>query len=428
MSLEWAVFDGRVSGGNLAAVRRMLVDATEAERLVFGREVEARLRAMKPEDWWRSPVDPSGGYGLAVLGTAPSAAKAAALLGRRDMREKWSRIPVQLAVDVVHARALPWLGDLGVRLAERLDRQGDAESWRLVAALLNEAGTSPPITEGVLRGWLVDLADDHAPLTDRLRRSPYLDLLLPAVFEIDGMGGQLSWLEWGRSTDRPAFPAAVAALVAEGRLERRTILDATVDRLVRGDRPAWLRPFVLLHEALAPTPDELAGHALDYARLLPDAPSATAGLAQRALRTVDDAGRLDLDTLLDVSRPTLVRTEKTLVKAQLTWLDRVARRNPARAADVLATVAAAFDHPSLDIQDRALTLISRHAPHLHADPLARLAAAATGLAGDLPPRAAALFGPRRSTSPAQGQIIGVPRPVRPDAKALAAIPHPGRPD
>jgi hypothetical protein len=420
MSLAWESIQQLARAGNDASVAAALLDATEAERLAFAPAVEAGLKAMKPEDRWQNTRDPSGSFALAVLGTAPTAAKAAALLGRRDMRDKWDRIPVARVIEIVRARRLPWIDDLGQRLAGRLSAQEAwSGGWRFVAAVLAESGGTPPVTEGVVRGWLaqVEQWDEARPYVDRLRDSPYLDLLLPAVFEFSGLGGELNSLTWDdaakRWTSTSAFPAAVATLVAEGRLERKTILDLTVDRLVRGDRPAFLRQFATLHDLLAPGVDELAGHAPDYARLLPDAPSPVAVLAQRALRAVDDAGLLELDTLLETSRPTLVRKEKALVKAQLSWLDRVARRDTGRVGEVLETVAVAFGHPALDIQDRALTLIERRAAGADAGTLARLAALASGLGGDLPARAAKLFG---TGTPAAGS------PLAPSAPGSSSSP------
>lgn len=399
MSLVWEILRDKIGQADSRAVADQLVAATEPERLALARDLEAHVKAMQPDQWWQPRRHPSGPVALAALGTMPSAARAAALLNRRNLRDNWAQVPVPHALRVVRARELPWLGDLAGRLAAKLTAD-DAwrGGWPFVAALFAESGAALPVTEGFVVGWLVALErhepDRHDPLADRLRRSPYLDALLPAVFEIDGLGAHLTSMTVydagsDRWTDIPAFPPAIAALVAEGRLERKAILAATIDRLVRGDRPAWLRPFALLHDELAPTLDELTGHTLDYAQLLPGAPPTVAGLAQRALRAVDDAGRLDLDTLLDISRPTLVRKEKTLVKAQLTWLDRVARREAGRVGEILETVAAAFDHPALDIQERALTLIEKHAPGLD---LSWLPGCAAGLGGDLPARVARLSG------------------------------------
>ncbi|WP_433367868.1 DUF6493 family protein [Actinoplanes sp. CA-142083] len=407
MSLGWGALRHRAEQGDVDGVREMLLEAGEEERRSFA----TGLKDLSPEDWWRS----AGAYGLVILGTAPTAAKAATLLARRDMRDRWSQIPVPHAVAVVRARELPWVGDLGGRLAERLNpREAWSGGWEFVAALLAESGTAPPLTEGVVRGWLSGVLQyDQRPFADRLRHSPYLDLMMPALFEMDGIGAELNGYSWDHETSTPTFPAAVATLVAEGRLDRTTILDATIDRLVRGDRPAWLRPFALLHDRLAPTAGEMAGHAPDYARLLPDAPSAIAGLAQKALRAVDEAGLLELDMLLEASRPTLVRKEKALVKAQLSWLDRVARRESSPA--VVEVMGAAFEHPALDIQERALTLIARRAGLLDAEALGDLGSAASQLGGDLPGRAALVFesSPPVSVSPpapVAGPVSSAPPP------------------
>jgi hypothetical protein len=426
MSLQWGVLDRLTRAGEIGELTGLLLGATEDERLAFAKEFETRVKAVSSDDWWQAKHNPANGYALIAIACLPSAARTTALLCRRDMRDSWGRIPAGRFLEIARARQLPWLGDLGIRLAGRISaRDAWSDEWQLAAAVLRAAQVDPPVTEGVVRGWLQELHEiqlDRKPvlLADRLRASPYLDLLLPAVFTVDGIGQALNVGHYDPQDNRwqstPMFPSAVAQLVAEGRLDRRTIYAATVERLVRGDRPAWLRPFALLHEALAPATDELADHALDYARLLSDAPSPIAAIAQRALRTLDDAGRLELETALEASRPVLVRKEKALVKAQLTWLDKIARREPDRGAEVLVAIAAAFDHPALDIQERALTLIERHGARLDPSTAAELADAATGLAGDLPARAAALFG---AAAPEIHPIPTLPAPPPP-----AAMPPP----
>ncbi|WP_328470127.1 DUF6493 family protein [Actinoplanes sp. NBC_00393] len=391
MSLTWEELDQLAQAGQLDRISARLVSATEPERLAAAKQVEAGIRSLDPDLLWRSDHQPSAGWALAVIGCMPTAARAAALLGRRSMRS-WSRTAPERFLVIARVRELPWIGELGVRLAERLPaRDVWSEDWQFTAALLRAGGAEPPVTEGFVRGWLDDLLRSwlQSPLHRRLREDPFLDRLLPAVFEIDGLGAETATGQWDAV---PQFPAAVAALVAEGRLDRKVILNSTVDRLVRGDRASALRPFAMLHEALDPTVDELASHTLDYARLVPDAPSTIAGMAQRALRAVEEAGRLDLDTLLAVSLPTLLRAEKTLVKVQLSALERAVRREPERAGEILETVAAAFSHPALDMQERALALIGRHTGRLDRDTLARLADAAGSLAGDLPVRSAEVLG------------------------------------
>ncbi|GAB2934670.1 hypothetical protein GCM10027280_23170 [Micromonospora polyrhachis] len=448
-TLTWPMLRDRIERVDRSSVFRLLIAATEEQRLALARDLEAYVRQVPADRWWGDKGNPAAGVGLAAIGCLPSAARAAALLCRRSVRDVWGRIPTRLFLDLARARQVPWLGDLAVRLADRLDR--DAFHWNFVAALLIETGATPPANEGFLRGWLngVLTVDPHrraVPLADRLRDDPFLDLVLPSIFEVDGIGNHLVQGRWdnqrGVWDDTPIFPTTLALLAGEGRLDRKVLLDGCLGRFLRGDRPGALRPFLLLHETLTPTVDELADRVLDYARLLPDASSTVAGLAQRALRVIDDAGRLELATLLDVSRQTLLRREKGLVKAQLGWLDRVARRHPDRAGEVLDVVSVAFGHEALDVQDRALTVVARHLTRVDAAAVAGLAVSADLLGGDLPTRAAELFGTAGASSgetPADSTsagLFGLPVPTPAEmptpigsaaelAEEIAALVHGG---
>ncbi|GAB7049155.1 DUF7824 domain-containing protein [Catenuloplanes indicus] len=419
--LQW--LDRRQRNKDYRGVASLLSKISEEDRLALAPLVEAQIKSIKGEDWWRGSLTPDqAGLGLIVLGTAPTAARAAALLTRRDIREGWGRIPRRPLLEVVRARQVPWLGDLATRIAGKLTARDVAWSgeWDFAATLLAESGTTPPVTEAVTRGWLARITrfehnEKPVPVIDRLRDDPYLDLLLPSIFEIDGLGAELVAGQWNPDTrewdTKPHVMLALARLAAEGRLDRAMLLDGTLDRLVRGDRPNALRAFTALHDTLAPTPAEQADRVLDYAQLLPVAPAPVATLGQRALRAVDEIGRLELETLLDASAAVLLRKEKTLVKTQLSALEKIARREPDRLGDIMATVAVAFGHTALDIQERALTIVGKHVGKLGPGDVARLADEAAPLGGDLPARAAALF----------GTTIDEPEPVDP-AVALAPAP------
>ncbi|GLW28368.1 DUF6493 family protein [Actinoplanes regularis] len=418
MKLTWEALQQRAGRGDVGSVVLLLSFVGEPERLAAAKEVEAGIKGTSRDAWWggsgrSGSANPIPGYALAVIGCMPTAAQAAALLNRANM-QSWSQVGPARVLEVARFRQPSWQGELGRRLAERLSARAGGNLWPVISALLHAGETEPPVTENVVRAWLADLLSPPwdrrrrhtlAPLGIRLRNDPHLALLLPGLFEFDGLGADLARGYWDDETNAwetsSRIPAIIAELVAEGVLERKTILDLTVDRLARGGKPQDLRPFTALHEALKPTLDELSSHALDYARLLPGAPGAVATLAQKALREIDDAGRLELETLLDAGGPTLVRREKSLVKAQLTWLEKVSRRQPARAGEILETVAAAFGHPALDVQERALTLIGRQVGRLDPGTVTRLADAATVLAGDLPDRAAGLFGTVASAGPTE---------------------------
>jgi hypothetical protein len=420
MSLTWAGFDRCVLDGDLGALTALLVAADEPTRRMLGDEIEDRIRATAPPPGVFPPGWSSGAYALVAIACLPSAARVAAVLGRREMRQ-WHVIPTAEFLTIARSRELPWVGDLGVRLAHRIrpDELLLSAEWDFMVALLDEGKSDPPATEGVVREWLTQVHHGRpGGLLRRLRASRFLDVLLPAVFEIDGVGAHIPAAGWdGKSWDPlPALPGAIVRLTAEGRLDRASILAATVDRLARGDRPAALRPFALLHEGLAPTVPEMTPYTGSYAHMLSTAPPPIATLAQRALRAVDPP----LRTLLDTSAEVLVRTEKTLVKAQLTWLDKAVARHPDQAAAIVETVSVAFASPVLDVQDRALTVVARHLPAAQPSPetAARLAEAAAALTGDMRPRAATLL----SASAAPGFALAAAASGGPGTAALSALP------
>ncbi|MGW4461418.1 DUF7824 domain-containing protein [Micromonospora sp. NPDC004704] len=398
--LNWPDLRQAIDLGKVEVIGKLLRGGTEEQRRTFGPELEAYVKGLPPERWW-SNRDRAAAVAVAALGCLPSAARTSALLTRRDVRDRWGDIPLGELIEMSRARDLQWLGDLARRLAAKLPREGRDGQWRLVAGLLTEAGVAPPTDDAFVRGWFAHLQawqpkDERQPLLERLRVDPYLDALLPRMFEVDGLGVELarsSWHQEERRWDhRPAVPHVLVALAAEGRVDRTVLLDGVLGRFLRGDRVSALRAFVVLHDELAPTEAELTARVVRYVRLLPDAHSTVAGLAQRALRRLEDNGRLELDTLLQGSRQLLARPEKLLVKAQLSWLDRVAKRNPDRVGEVLETVAVAFGHDALDVQERALTIVLRHIARTEPPVRARLAELAGVLAGDLPGRAAAVLG------------------------------------
>ncbi|MFC4063482.1 DUF7824 domain-containing protein [Actinoplanes subglobosus] len=387
MSLTWAGFDECVLDGDLGALAALLVAADEPIRRGLGSEIEDRIRTTAPPSGVFPPGWSSGAYALVAIAFLPSAARVAAVLGRREMRQ-WHVIPRTEFLAIARSRELPWIGDLGVRLA-RLIRPDDlvlSAEWEFVVALLDEGKADPPVTAGVIRAWLTQIHQGRSTaLLRRLRASRFHDVLLPGVFELDGVGAHIPAAGWdGKTWDPvPGLPDTIVRLIAEGRLDREVILAATVDRLSRGGRPPALRPFVLLHDRLAPTVPERKTHTDAYAHMLSTGPSPIAALAQRVLRSVDPP----LETLLDTSAAVLVRPEKTLVKTQLTWLDKTAARRPAQAGAIVEAVTAAFTSPVLDIRDLALSVAARHLPSAQPPP-ALLSAPASTAAGTFEPAAA----------------------------------------
>ena len=200
---------------------------------------------------------------------------------------------------------MPWLGELTRRLAARLrtDRW-DHQLWQLVAELVTRngiEGVELPVTDGFVLGWMRAPRPDRR-LADTLAADPFLEVLAPKLFEVDGARQHLAWSAPTGMPPEASWPLAVAALAAYGRLPRAVLLDRCLGRLLRGGRPTELRGFLLLHQALDPDLEEVAAGAGDYCRLLADGHAGVARAAQRALRRLDDAGRLEPDLLVEASR------------------------------------------------------------------------------------------------------------------------------
>ncbi|MEU4777274.1 DUF6493 family protein [Micromonospora sp. NPDC023633] len=326
---------------------------------------------------------------VAVVGCLPSAAQAATILARNTVNPDGERAAA-LVVRVADERGITWLGDLAHRLATKVTQQTWIERWRFIAALLHATGTTAPTHDRFVELWLNSVASPQrrrhaqpAPVEDRLRDDPFLATMLPRLFEVDGLGAPMMFDEvvttWEERRRHP-LPTALARLAADGIVDRSTLIDGALGRLLRGDRTAALRAFTTLLTELAPTTAEVAARATDYLRLLTDAPAPVATMAQKALR---DLPAPDLDALLDTSRDVLTRPDKTLVRAQLTWLDRLARQHRDRTREIAEVIAIATEHPAAELRDRAHALTARHG----LDATAAGPATARPRGDDLPPPA-----------------------------------------
>ncbi|MER7005330.1 DUF6493 family protein [Dactylosporangium sp. NPDC000555] len=363
--------------GRVAAVSVEVAALDDAGRAKTARDLLAYVKR-RAENHWRG--DELSALAVATIGCVPSAAAAARILTGRWMSP--GRDTVDAVVTTARARGVTWLPELVTRLADRRPTDEDGRLWAFIALVLAAEGLPAPATDWFVLGWLSDLgfpAEERLrsrPIAERLRTDPFLDALLPRVFTVAGAGERLTMWESSRPGGKLALIQAIAELAAEGRVDRDMLLRGCLGRLLHGDRPAAVRPLLALLSALAPAPAEVAAHAGDYLRLLADAPSPVATAAQKALRTAPD---LDLDAVLEASKAVLRRPDKALVRAQLTWLDALARRHPARAADVAAALAEAADHPAVELRERATVLAARHGG---ATPVAVVAVAA---GDDLPP-------------------------------------------
>jgi hypothetical protein len=271
--------------------------------------------------------------------------------------------------------------------------------------------------QGAALHWAAERGPGGIGVAEEIRRDPRLARLIPRLFELDGV---MAWFDTPRSRNGDGWPTALAVLAAEGLVDRGMLLRACLAALGRGGRRGVTRGLLRLHDELAPTLGEVRCHERDYLALLSGTRSTVAGMAQRQLRRLDDAAMLPAGILCQASAAVLLRTEKTLVRAQLDWLNAAARRDPGHAGDLMLAMTAAFGQQPADLQARALKLMLRHVPDLDAATRARLADATGALPDELRARASGSFGPhlaRRGVTP---------RPLRSAPPAAARAPGPAR--
>lgn len=339
-------------------------------------------------------------------------------------------------LQVLADRPARWRADLVARVMERCDRTTESFWYPLVRGLLLMSDLPPPEHDAFVQAWMRDLTHPHwhpaggrhrtssrpDTLLDRLRDDPFRDTLLPRIFR----GGTVAQLAergaGGEDADR--WPRALAALAAEGRLDRAFLIDTALACLLRGGRPSDLTACFEVFTSLDPTDDECGERVPVLLRLLSETPSAVAEHVQRRLRALDDAGRLTAEQFADASRSVLFRPQKKLLRAQLSWLDRSARRDASRAGVVVSAVTGLFGHEDVTLQERAWQVAARHLPHAPEEVRAGLAAASAALHPGLRDRAAGLLGTAPSAAAEPADLlppVAVPAPLAPPPATPAEV-------
>ncbi|MFI0372528.1 DUF6493 family protein [Actinomadura sp. 1N219] len=347
---------------------------------------------------------------LAGAGTISGPAAAAAWLSRSDLRPWMSEdMGFPVLCDLASIRPDEWRAEVAHRVGARVRvSEENWAHWHIAAALAKSAGAAPPASDGFVVGWVTEVSPH------KLADDPFLDALVPRLFEADGVGGALAFdetrLQWDK-TRKGTWAAALGDLARAGRLDRKTLLDGCVSRFLRGGTPNNLRWFVRLHDELEPTAEEAAARVRDYVRLLPVAPSTVADAALRQVRRADDLGRLDESLFEEAAGAVLFRPEKKLVRAALTWLDRTARAR-GRVDATLRAVPAVFTSDALDLRERAVKIAAKHASPASDAVRAEVRDAAADLPADLRSAIAAAFGEVAAAEP-EPEPLAAPPPFTP---------------
>ncbi|MFJ6772136.1 DUF6493 family protein [Kitasatospora sp. NPDC091257] len=349
-----------VRSGRLARIPELLAALDPAQRrsgLAALKELRKELR----QDWSREAAEARGRLLVAGAGCHAGPAGAAVWLAGSDFADRpWARNSV--LHQAVEAQPVEWQVEVVTRLAARPARNQGWSMYPVMEAVVRRTGCEVPRGETFVRGWM-DRVNDFGSggarptLAEKLRQDAFTPVLLPELLEL----ADISWPLTFRHSPRPGdiWTEAIGELAAAGVVDRTELLDRCLARLLRGGKPGDQRAFLEVLRALDPTPAEYAARVRDLVALL-DGQSVLAGHAQEVLAGLDEAGLIEPEVLPEASAVVLFRTEKKLVRAQLAWLDKAARRAPDRSGPVVLAAAEAFGHPDTALQERALNVVARH--------------------------------------------------------------------
>ncbi|HEU5023368.1 MAG TPA: DUF6493 family protein [Spirillospora sp.] len=412
--MSWDEIRDAIDAKDTGQVIALVAKLDAAGRKEVADRLPAKLKEMRDATQWgdlekgcHQPLMMAG------AGTIGGAAAVAAWLCRREFDTWWLRSQgreLRRDLDTVTAaRPAEWRADVARRIADRLRITDFAESvlprWHMAAVLTLSAGAEPPAADGFVVMWASGGADPNALADD-----PFLDALVPRLFEADGVGAALAFDEntlQYKPDGVKSWVGALAELAAAGRLDRGMLLDGCVSRFLRGGTPHELRWFVRLHEVLDPAAEEFAARARDYVRLLPAAPSKVADVALQAVRQADDREPIEEPLFEEAAGAVLFRPEKKLVRAGLTWADRTARKR-GRVDATLRAVTAVFPSDALDLRERAVKIAVKHAGKASAASREDVRAAAAELPDTLRAMIAETFGEVDAASPGSLAPLGPP--------------------
>ncbi|MEU9860297.1 DUF6493 family protein [Streptomyces sp. NPDC047971] len=410
-----------VRAGRDEAVPGRLKELGPGDRKAALAELKALRTEVRGWGWgrWNEQSRVQRALRVAGAGCHTGAAAAAAWIGGRDLND-WGRSTTDLLLEVLAERDPAWLGDVAKRLAERpAVAEGD---YRLVHELVLRSGCAVPTTDGYILGWTREVTGHH--LLERLRADPQTPVLVPRIFDMIETPDRLTWTVGPEAPTH--WPTALKALAAEGVLDRAMLVDGCVARLLRGGKPRDLRFPLALLQLLGTNGEERRGRTAEWIGMAADAPSPVAAYAQEVLAGLAAEGDLSVQDLAEMSGPVLFRTEKKLVRAQLSLLARELRRGSGAAADLLPLVADSFGHEDTGIQERALKLVARHLAEVDEQVREELAAAASSLSAVHRQAAEELFGGAADFGdglPYEEVLPPVPgpRPVRDPAGTVAEL-------
>nr|WP_228389905.1 DUF6493 family protein [Streptomyces smaragdinus] len=444
-----------VDAGDADGVLRELGLLTLEQRAAYAADLVPRTEAVVEYDRWK---EQTLGQKVALMRArlacqeSPKAAVAEMLRVRWVPRVEMGDEACGL-LPVLDLFPVEWRVEFVSEVSEQFPAGTSSLHYPLCEHIVRTTGCPVPTTDYYINAWMGRHIGSGKPL-EGLREDVHTPTLLPLILERPG-------------TYLPSVPLLMD-LIAEGLIDRDVVLrglfgnmadsspyytEALKALVLTADERAWMAPrrvavvetvlSGLLKEglrrriteridflaAIEPTPDEYAA-LLRYHVAMLDLSLPVASYGREVLVGLEEAGLLSDSVLAEMCERLLLRSQKKLVRDQLSWLSRVIRRDPARADVILAGVAIAFQHPDMGIQESALKIVARHLKSGGSAVVEELRTAAEVLSPGLTAQAAALFGgpvesaepePYEEVLPPVPEPVGVPGPVGSLAEAVQEV-------
>ncbi|GGT01775.1 hypothetical protein GCM10010156_69640 [Planobispora rosea] len=404
----------RIKEGDAEGTAGLLEVAADADRYALAAPLRIYFwKAMARNAWWgreRPEHEQAPALRAALAVCLDDAREVARWLTKPELW-LWTghRRDADRLARLLRGRPAQWRSQVVSRLAEQAPWDDGDESrgramwwsaWYPAAALLEDPDIEPPGSETFVIGWMRAVAEaGHRVTGERLARD-----LLRVLLRLRGPSARLR----PKAEVIQAWAAVMAGLADEDVIERRELAEGCAAAFFDGE--SW--PFTDLFAALRPEPEDLPVR--DLVRSLSVASGPAAGLAVVRLRRADDAGLLTDELFSDAVGALAFRPEKKCVRAAFSWIETAVRREPRRADDALAAVAAVFGIGPRDLQERAVRLALKLAGRAGEPGRQAVRAAADELPGDLRERLGTAFrlpGAPERTPPALPAFTAGTRPL-----------------
>ncbi|MFF2556367.1 hypothetical protein ACFVUS_35535 [Nocardia sp. NPDC058058] len=357
-----------------ATISKQIALLTVAQRRAMGPTLKQARAELTRRSWWEPATRQDRAVQLWGLGCLSTPTAVARWLTTGATRLADTRPDLLIACLEAGDRDSAWRAELAGQLAAgRAERWGGLPYFPLIVHLVRTSDAAVPDTDEFVRAWISSrTGHEHVAipwraaqlpggenLLARLRVDPFLPTLARRAVELTGV-------VLANDADDPenSWPYALGVLSAEGIVDREALHTCTLNALLRGDgTPSDAVGRLSVLTALRAETAECASRITAYTELLVRGRSTAAAHAQSVLIALHAADLLPTAEVVALSDEVFARPEKKLVRAQLSWLERVVRAEPGFTSGAVRCWAAAL--PALEdatLRARIDKLIARYLP------------------------------------------------------------------